>query len=86
MRSAKELRRPRNASMRVTASNPSSLPIDCSGDIYSCPDNDGTGCVCAQHRASMHCKNSHPHDAMDYDCELMALVELHAAKARVTKP
>jgi hypothetical protein len=58
------------------------LPVDCSGDVLSCPDNDGTGCVCAQHRASISCKRSHPHDAMDYDCKLMTLVERQACRAR----
>jgi len=58
------------------------LPSDCSGDPRSCPDNEGTGCVCSRHRASIVCKRSHPHDAMDYDCRLMTLVERQAAEAR----
>jgi hypothetical protein len=58
------------------------LPSDCSGDPRSCPDNEGRGCVCSLQRAAMACKRSHPHDAMDYDCRLMTLVERAAAKAR----
>jgi hypothetical protein len=58
------------------------LPSDCSGNPKSCPDNEGCGCVCSLQRAAMACKRSHPHDAMDYDCRLMTLVERAAAKWR----